>query len=178
MLRTLTVLLRSACFIVDLPREQAPTEDDIAAVMKAVTSLKPRPGLKKCFDGLRTAGWEVYGVTNGGKETSLNYYRLADIALEPDHLLSCDDVGAAKPDFRVYTTANKHLTFQGVSDAEGDRWFVAAHAWDLIAARKTGFKTAYLGDEEHDAVPEIFGQFDLYLEGMEGLLEKLKSLDQ
>ena len=144
--------------------------------MKAVTSLGPREGLKTCFDGLKTAAWEVFGVTNGGKETSLNYYKLANIDLDGDHLLSCDEVGAAKPDFRVYTNANRHLTFKDLSEKEGDRWFVAAHAWDLIAARKAGFKTAYLDFEEHDPVIEVFGEFDLYASSMEELLEKLKAV--
>lgn len=134
--------LRRACLIVDLPVDQAPSDEDVAAVMKAVTSLEARPGLKKCLDGLREAGWDVYGVTNGGKETSLNYYRLADINLDADHLLSCDDLSVAKPDVRVYENAHGHLDSRGLSAEAGDRWFVAAHAWDLIAARKAGFKTA------------------------------------
>jgi len=168
--------LRRACLIVDLPADQAPSDEDVAEVMKAVTSLKPRPGLKACYDGLRTAGWEVLGVTNGGKETSLNYYKQADIALDGSHLLSCDDLQVAKPDFRVYVNTNRHLTTMQLSEAEGDRWFVAAHAWDLIAARKAGFKTAYLDFEEHDPVEEVFGKFDLYASSMEDLLEKLKAL--
>lgn len=168
--------LRRACYIVDLPKDQAPTDDDIAAVMKAVTSLAPRPGLKECYDGLRGAGWDVYGVTNGGKETSLNYYKLANIELNEQHLLSCDEIKVAKPDIRVYENTNKHLSSQGCSAKEGDRWFVAAHAWDLMAARKAGFKTAYLDFEEHDAVPEVFGEFDLYAGSMQELLEKMKAL--
>jgi len=138
---------------VDLPADQI-SDDDVAAVMEQVTKLPPRQGLKKCYDGLREAGWDVYAVTNGGKQTSLNYYKLADIKLEEDHLLSCDDIKAAKPDVRVYETANRHITAQGHGkEDEGERWFVAAHSWDLIAARKAGFKTAYLHFEEH-------GKFD------------------
>ena len=144
--------------------------------MKAVTSLEARPGLKTCFDGLREAGWDVYGVTNGGSETSLNYYKLADIDLDSEHLLSCDDVGAAKPDLRVYINATNRLDAKGLGNEEGDRWFVAAHAWDLLAARKLGFKTAYLDFEEHDAVESVFGKFDLYAGSMEELLEKLKKI--
>lgn len=167
---------RRACLIVDLPQDRAPTDEDVSEVMKAVTSLRPRPGLKACFDGLRTAGWEVLGVTNGGKETSLNYFKLANIELDGDHLLSCDEIQAAKPDFRVYTNAKRHLTSKGLSEKDGDRWFVAAHAWDLIAARKAGFKTAYLDYEEHDPCEEIFGKFDLYASSMEELLDEMKKL--
>jgi 2-haloacid dehalogenase len=109
-------------------------------------------------------------------QTSLNYYKLADIEIDRDHLLSSDDIGVAKPDMRVYENANRHLTSRELSAADGDRWFVAAHAWDLIAARKAGFKTAYLDYEEHDPVTEVFGKFDLYAASMEELLEKMKEL--
>ena len=168
--------IRRACAIVDLPKDQAPTDDDVTEVMKAVTSLAPRPGLKECYDGLREAGWDVYGVTNGGKETSLNYYKLATIDLDSEHLLSCDEIQVAKPDIRVYENANRHLSSRGLSTREGDRWFVAAHAWDLLAARKEGFKTAYLDFEEHEAVPEVFGEFDLYATSMRELLDKMKAM--
>jgi 2-haloacid dehalogenase len=162
---------RRACRVVDLPAD-AVTDEDIAEVMKAFKSMGPRDGLKKCFDGLRDAGWDVYGVTNGGSETSLAYYRNANIELDAEHLLSCDDIKIAKPDVKVYENANRHLTARSVGD--GERWFVAAHAWDLISARKAGFKTAYLDFEEHDPVTEVFGEFDLYASSMEELLEKLK----
>jgi 2-haloacid dehalogenase len=169
----LKLTFRRACRIVDLPAD-AVTDDDIAEVMKAFKSMGPREGLKECFDGLRASGWDVYGVTNGGSETSLAYYHNANIDLDAEHLLSCDDLKIAKPDVKVYENANKHLTSRNVGD--GDRWFVAAHAWDLISARAAGFKTAYLDFEEHDPVTEVFGEFDLYASSMEELLEKLKKV--
>lgn len=168
--------IKRACMIVDLPPDQI-TDDDVDAIMAEVRRLKPRPGLKTCYDGLRQAGWDVYGVTNGGKEASLNYYKLADIELDEDHLLSCDDIKVAKPDVKVYTTAHQHLTARGLGkEDDGDRWFIAAHAWDLMAARKAGFKTAYLAFEEHDPVEPVFGRFDIYAETMEELLEKMRKI--
>jgi 2-haloacid dehalogenase len=169
----LKLTFRRACRVVDLPAD-AVTDEDITEVMKAFKSMGPREGLKGCFDGLRDAGWDVYGVTNGGSEVSLKYYEAAGIDLDAQHLLSCDDLKIAKPDVKVYENANKHLTAQGAGDEE--RWFVAAHAWDLIAARKAGFKTAYLDFEEHDPVSEVFGEFDLYAGSMAELLEKLKGI--
>jgi len=96
--------------------------------------------------------------------------------LAEDHLLSCDDIKVAKPDVKVYESANRHLTSRGLGEGNGQRWFVAAHAWDLTAAREAGFKTAYLYHEEHDPVTEIFGPFDLYAEDMRDLLRKMKAL--
>ncbi|EOA86253.1 hypothetical protein ACJQWK_11906 [Exserohilum turcicum] len=166
---------RRACAVVDVPIE-AVAEEDVEAVMKAFKSMGPREGLKKCFEGLRDAGWDVYGVTNGGSETSLKYYHDAGIELDAEHLLSCDAIQVAKPDVRVYEKANQHLSERGLGKDEGERWFIAAHAWDLIAARKAGFKTAYLMFEEHDPCTDVFGKFDLYAESMDSLLSKLKEL--
>ncbi|KAF1945206.1 HAD-like protein [Clathrospora elynae] len=172
----LKLTFRRACRIVDLPAE-AVTDEDIEELMKAFKAMGPREGLKRCFDGLREVGWDVYGVTNGGSQTSLNYYHAANIDLDRDHLLSCDDLKIAKPDVKVYENANKHLTSRGLGkDGDGERWFVAAHAWDCIAARKAGFKTAYLDFEEHDPVTEVFGEFDLYATSMDNLLAKLKEI--
>ncbi|KAF1965897.1 HAD-like protein [Bimuria novae-zelandiae CBS 107.79] len=167
---------KRACRVVDLPAD-AVTEEDVTAIMKAFKSMTPRDGLKKCFGGLREAGWDVYAVTNGGVETTLAYYHNANIELDEKHLLSCDDLKVAKPDVKVYENAQNHLSKQGLGTKDdGKRWFVAAHAWDLIAARKAGFKTAYLGFEEHDPVTEVFGDFDMYAASMEELLGKLEQV--
>ena len=167
---------RRACRIVDLPADQI-SDDDITEIMQAFAAMPAREGLKRCFDGLRQAGWDVYAVTNGGVQGSLNYFRASDIDLSKDQLLSCDNLKIAKPDFKVYENANRHLTLRGLGSAgDGNRWFVAAHAWDLIAARKAGFKTAYLDYEEHDPVSEVFGDFDLYAKSMDDLLAQMKVL--
>ncbi|KAH8723716.1 HAD-like domain-containing protein [Phaeosphaeriaceae sp. PMI808] len=171
----LRLTFRRACYIVDLPADTI-SDDDIAAVMKAFKSMGPRPGLKRAFDGLREAGWDVYGVTNGGTEVSLNYFHAAGIELDAEHLLSCDDIKIAKPNIQVYENANRHLSSRGLGNADGERWFVAAHSWDLTAARKAGFKTAYLDFEEHDPVTEVFGEFDVYAKSMDELLEKMKKI--
>ncbi len=172
----LRLTFRRACQVVDIPGD-AVSDEDVASIMQAFKSMGPREGLKECIDGLRDAGWDVYAVTNGGVETSLAYYRNAQIELDEEHLLSCDNLRVAKPDVRVYERAQDHLTKQGLGEkGDGQRWFVAAHAWDLIAARAAGFRTAYLDFEEHDPVTEVFGEFDLYASSMKELLRKLEKI--
>lgn len=171
--QVLRATFKRACFIVDLPQTHV-SDADVTAVMAAFRQLPPRPGLKTCIDGLRAAGWDVYGVTNGGVEASLAYFHNADITIDEAHLLSCDAIQVAKPDARVYEAANTHLSARSLGeDGQEQRWFVAAHAWDLLAARKAGFRTAYLSFEEHDPVTEVFGEFDVYAESMEELLVKM-----
>lgn len=170
----LRATLPRALRIVDVAAEPAPTKEQVDAVMAAFRGMGPRPGLKKCWDGLRGHGFDVYGVTNGGKETSLGYYAAAGIELAGDHLLSCDDLKVAKPDVKVYENAARVVGEAGCDGRE--RWFVAAHSWDLLAARKAGFKTAWVACEEHDAVTEVFGQFDLYAEDYEDLLRQMTKI--
>ncbi|CBX99216.1 hypothetical protein IAQ61_000669 [Plenodomus lingam] len=172
----LKLTFRRACCIVNIPGD-AVSDEDVTEVMKAFKAMQPREGLKECFDGLREAGWDVYAVTNGGVQTSLSYYRKALIELDRDHLLSCDDLQIAKPDVRVYENANRHLSSRGMGEkGDGTRWFVAAHSWDLIAARTAGFKTAWLAVEEHEPVTEVFGEFDIYAKDMKELLRKMKEI--
>ncbi|KAH7024797.1 haloacid dehalogenase [Microdochium trichocladiopsis] len=172
--------LRRACLIV-ADEHTLQGQGGAAAATAARQLVSDEDGLKDCFDGLRGAGWDVYAVTNGGVETSLGYYRDARIALDREHLLSCDDLKVAKPDVRVYQRAKDHLARQqrgpsngGAQRENGERWFVAAHAWDLIAARAAGFKTAYLDFEEHDPATAVFGEFDVYAKDMRELLQKME----
>lgn len=161
----LKATFRRACAIVDFPdAERNITDADLDALMAELRKLPPRDGLAQCFDALRRAGWDLYAVTNGALEGSLKYFELAGIELDKDHLLSCDDLQVAKPDLKVYANANAWLDRRGceaTSGGTGQRWFVAAHSWDLIAARKAGFRTAWVAHEERDPVTAVFGEFDV-----------------
>ena len=175
---------RRTLAIVDFPEpEKHVTDSDIDDLVTELKRLPAREGLKECYYGLREAGFDVYAVTNGGKEASLKYYELAGVELDADHLLSCDTIKVAKPDPLVYKSANDWLESRGceatakVEGKEvGQRWFVAAHAWDLIAARKAGFRTAWVAHEEHDPVTGVFGEFDVYAKDLRECMEKMKAV--
>jgi len=60
-----------------------------------------------------------------------------------DDVRSCDEVGLAKPFAQVYEKAGEACGLvekksENGSGEKGERWFVAAHLWDLAAARKAG----------------------------------------
>ncbi|EPQ31668.1 uncharacterized protein PFL1_01001 [Pseudozyma flocculosa PF-1] len=73
-------------------------------------------------------------------------------------LFSCDEIEVAKPDMRVYDEV-----LQRVDKRAGQRglWFVASHKWDLYAAKRAGFKTAWVTYEEHYACHDVFGTPDI-----------------
>jgi 2-haloacid dehalogenase len=146
------------------------------AVLAAFKKMPARPGLKKLFDGLQASGWECVAVTNGAMTTTLGYFKDADIDIDERHCLSCDDIKVAKPALEVYETATEHLA-KLADSAQSQKWFVAAHSWDLIAARKAGYKTAYLPVEEHDPCTSLFGEFDIYADDMDDLLKQLLAVE-
>lgn len=58
-----------------------------------------------------------------------------------DEVRSCDEVGLAKPHKEVYEGALKaceRVEAKNKGEEKVERWFVAAHMWDLAAARKAG----------------------------------------
>lgn len=57
-----------------------------------------------------------------------------------------------------------------------DAWFVAAHAWDLLPARKQGFKTAYVTFEEIVQCDEIFGRADVVEDGLAKAAKRIVQL--
>lgn len=178
--------LRRACAIVDFPNPETNiTDQDLEDIMTAIQRLPPRNGLRECFNGLRSAGWQVYAVTNGSKPASLTYFELANIELDAAHLLSCDDIEVAKPDPKVYENAKQWLESQQCENntvlrdgrSGSQRWFVAAHSWDLFAARGAGFKTAWVAHEEGDPCTELFGECDVAAKGLRECLEMMKSVE-
>lgn len=148
-------------------------------------ALPARDGLKECFEVLRGAGWDVLACTNGGRGGTEGYFRGAGVeGVSGDAVVSCDEVGGgvAKPDLRVYGAVNELLDGRDGGEArgkkKGNRWFVAAHSWDLIAARKAGFRTAWVAHEEGDACRGLFGEFDVVAGGMRECAEVMVRMEK
>jgi 2-haloacid dehalogenase len=134
--RTLTFALTSTSpTTVSLTSTSLPSLDKITSTL---TSLSPTPGLIKAWTKLQEANAKVILVTNGSESTTRGYVKNAGLEQLVDRVASCDDVGAAKPDARVYARAHQVCGEEGGDKDSGDRWFVACHAWDLCAARQNG----------------------------------------
>lgn len=119
---------------------------DLSSVTSTLTRLTPQPGLGECWNLLKNQGANVLVITNGAKATTEGYISQAGLEGLVDDVRSCDEVGLAKPFAQVYGKAieacDKVEAMGGGGDGKGkgkgERWFVAAHLWDLAAARKAG----------------------------------------
>ena len=109
---------------------------DFTPVYQKLTALTPAQGLAQAFKLLSEKG-KVFIVTNGAQKTTEGYVSQAGLEEYVTAVKSCDEVGLGKPFGEVYEMANKTLDEFGTRE-QGARWFVAAHFWDLHAARKAG----------------------------------------
>ncbi|GAA5850303.1 hypothetical protein JCM3766R1_001164 [Sporobolomyces carnicolor] len=157
-------------------------------------TLKKRPGREST-----NLEFDLIAVTNGGLETTRNYFSNAFSdgreEFEWWSFVSCDEIEVAKPDQRVYENVWKRLEKKEEEDEttrdrrrqEGQEgkgagvrrgfekrgWFVASHTWDLHAAKKAGFRTAFVTYEEHCVVAEIFGEPDVVANDLEEVARRI-----
>ncbi|OCF35053.1 haloacid dehalogenase, type II [Kwoniella heveanensis BCC8398] len=132
-----------------------PSPSSLEAITSLLASLPPAPTLRDTFKLLSESGnAKLVIVTNGAKETTEGYADKADVKQYVETVLSCDQIGLAKPHKEVYEAANKAC--DALEGGQGDeRWFVAAHIWDLAAAKEAGFRTALvLSDPPSEVVQD------------------------
>ncbi|PWY87369.1 putative 2-haloalkanoic acid dehalogenase [Aspergillus heteromorphus CBS 117.55] len=99
--------------------------------------LELRDGTRECFARFREAGFTVWCLTTGDTQRVRGYFERAGVDMPLENFLSCDDAGVAKPALAAYRPALARL------GDEGQKWFAAAHLWDVAAATKAGFRGAY-----------------------------------
>lgn len=113
-------------------------------------------------------------------------------------VISCDDVKKAKPAPEVVSSLLPHIPFlhrrplslnltvfslsqyahllsrSKASPSSGDLiYLIAAHTWDLLSARKAGFKTAWVNYEEVVECEELFGVADVKGGGLKEVVEEI-----
>ena len=114
------------------PRRLA-ADEDREFVLEAYRRLKPRDGLRECFDKLRAAGFTVWALTSGDTQRVSRYLEMAGVELPPKNFASCDSIGVGKPAPASY----RHI-LEKLPEKDREAWFAAAHAWDASAAGYSG----------------------------------------
>lgn len=98
-------------------------------------------------------------------------------------LFSCDEIGAAKPDPRVYAEVLRRIKAEPI-DANAAKkeypgiWFVASHTWDTFAAKQAGFRTAWVTYEEFYPCASVYGTPDVVGRNLEEVSEKILAFER
>ncbi|PKX91097.1 putative 2-haloalkanoic acid dehalogenase [Aspergillus novofumigatus IBT 16806] len=103
------------------------TDEERDACIAGYASLQLRPELGPAFEKLRNAGFEVWCLTTGDVERG-------GVEMPVERVLSCDGLRVAKPALGAYRAAI------GKIGADDEKWFAAAHLWDVSAAVRAGFR--------------------------------------
>jgi 2-haloacid dehalogenase len=112
--------------------------------------LQLRPGCLECFQKLRNAGFTVWCFTTGDIKRVRGYFERAGVDMPLENFVTCDTKGVAKPALAAYRSVLEQFA------SEDEKWFAAAHMWDVSAAVKTGFTGGYCTVYEKEPCLEIF----------------------
>lgn len=113
------------------PRSLA-TQEQRDAILASYGRLETRPGIGEAMQKLRQAGFTVWCLTTGDTARVRGYFLRSGLDMPEENFVSCDTAGVAKPALAAYRSVLEKFE-------EGDeKWFAAAHMWDVSAAKKAG----------------------------------------
>ena len=131
-----------------LARELRRADRDPARAGDAIAllaTMPPFPDAVQALDTLAAAGHELVVLTNSAREAAEEVLTRAGLRDRFAAVRGTDEVGAFKPDPRVY----------GMLAGGGERWLVAAHWWDVLGARTAGLRTAWVARKERALMPGV-----------------------
>jgi 2-haloacid dehalogenase len=126
------------------------TDEERDACIAGYSLLKLRRGAAECLQTLRDGGFTVWALTTGDPTRVLGYFNKGGVEFPRENFITCDTAGVAKPALASYKPALEKFA------DEDQKWFAAAHMWDVSAAVKAGFRGAYCTIYEQDACETIF----------------------
>ncbi|KAF4950355.1 hypothetical protein FSARC_13219 [Fusarium sarcochroum] len=138
---------------VEEPRDFA-TDEDLKYILQEYMKLEARPGISECFEILRDNGFTVWALTAGDVQRVGGYFEHNGIYMPKENFISCDGFKIGKPDPQVYKLMMDRL-------GDDEKWFAAAHNWDVTAAQLAGFKSAYCTIWEKVLCEDLFGKMDI-----------------
>jgi 2-haloacid dehalogenase len=124
-------------------RHEAIGGPPVAAVKEAAATMPAYPEAPAALDRLAAAGIRLAVLTNSPTERAEAGLRSAGLRERFEHVVGTDQVGAFKPDARVYRHG---LAVLGAATDEAT--MVAAHWWDLRGARAVGMRVAWVARGE------------------------------
>ncbi|KAJ5238566.1 2-haloalkanoic acid dehalogenase [Penicillium chermesinum] len=151
------------------PRKFA-TDEDRDYLLACYRTLKLRPGIAECFARLRNAGFTVWAFTAGDTPRVAGYLAAGGVDMPEENFVSCDTIGIGKPEPSSYKFILDKFKREG---EEAETWFASAHMWDSAAAKRNGFKGAWVSVWEKEPCAEIFGEMDVVADDPVSMADKI-----
>jgi 2-haloacid dehalogenase len=126
--------------------------DTLDAAIDRARRLPAFPDARPALETLAAAGYRIAVLTNSAADAAGAALDAAGLAARVDVVIGADEIGAYKPDLRVYRHAARRL------GASADRLcLVTAHGWDVLGARRADWAAAWGAHREQyllSTVPE------------------------
>jgi 2-haloacid dehalogenase len=124
--------------------------DKLSEVLGRAKALDPFEDADPALRLLRGAGARLAVLTNSTAESAEQSLRRSGLRPHFDAVLGSDAVGAFKPDPRVYLQAVHQL-----GTAASEICLVAAHAWDVMGAKRAGLAAGWVARLERWLMPTV-----------------------
>ncbi|KXT00586.1 hypothetical protein AC578_3139 [Pseudocercospora eumusae] len=147
--------------------EQLCTEEERERCQEGYALLEIRGGAKECIELLRSHGFDVWCLTTADINRVQGYFNRGGVEMPVERFVSCDTQGVAKPALAAYRPL-----FEKFGE-EDQKWFAAAHMWDVSAAALVGFKGAYCSAYEKYDCSEVFGTMDVMADTLPSMAKKI-----
>lgn len=115
------------------------SDKKIDEILGKMTRLKPHPEVIEALQKLKTAGYKMVVLTNGGNETVKKQLEYAGISQFFEKMYSVEAVKKFKPHPQTYT-----YVLEQEKVKPGDAMLIAAHGWDIMGAGRAGLKTVFI----------------------------------
>lgn len=132
---TLTVLIRSLGHKAD--------ETTLQTILAVFSQLPAHEDVKPALEKLKSSNCQAVLLTNGSRGNTEKLVRKNQLGHLVDDIVSVDDFQIWKPGRELYRLAA--LKF---SCAPGNALLIAAHAWDVHGALRSGFHGIWIQREE------------------------------
>ncbi|KAI2722541.1 hypothetical protein CBS147332_3470 [Penicillium roqueforti] len=142
------------------PRSFA-TDEERDICQDAYSKLELRPDCRAMMEKLRKNGFTIWCLTTGDTERVGGYFKRAGFEMPAENLVSCHQFMKYESEMEspldmVKPSMGSYQPMLDKFEPEDDKWFVAAHMWDVSAAVKAGFRGAYCSIYEKESCIDIF----------------------
>ncbi|CAG7988520.1 unnamed protein product [Penicillium nalgiovense] len=142
------------------PRSFA-TDEERDICHDAYSKLELRPDCRAMMEKLRNNGFTIWCLTTGDTERVGGYFKRAGFEMPAENLVSCHqymkyESALESPLDMVKPSMGSYKPMLNKFAPDDEKWFVAAHMWDVSAAVKAGFRGAYCSIYEKESCIDIF----------------------
>lgn len=143
------------------------SEEDIKSSLDIIKKLKPHPEVKEALKKLKSEGFRLVALTNGGLKTLEEQMKYSGLDSLFDALYSVELVEKFKPHPDTYQFVLNHEQTEAKN-----AMLIAAHAWDIAGAQNSGLQTAFISRPGKFLYP-INKEPDFICNDFEELFQKL-----